>query len=95
MLLVQLLIVQLCLVLLFLVLLFLAAVPGVPGTDLHSRPVPCTMYQCVFKNANQKDICAFIVFKAESKPKHEETCFGGVFLKKPKTHFFGGPNCSF
>ena len=37
------------------------------------------------------NICVFIVFKAESEPKHEEK-FGGVFLQKPKTHFFGGKN---
>ena len=35
-------------------------------------------------------MCAFIVFKAESKPKHEENKFWGGFLQKPKTHFFGG-----
>ena len=45
----------------------------------------------VFKNTDQKDICASFVFKAESKPKHEETFFVWVFLKKPKTRFFKGP----
>ena len=48
----------------------------------------------VFKNTNQKNICASIVFKAKSKPKHEENVFGG-FLQKPKTHFFGGPKWYF
>ena len=32
---------------------------------------------CVFKNTEQNNNCVFIVFKAESKPKHEEKfCFG-------------------
>ena len=47
--------------------------------------------KCVFKNTDQKDICASIVFKAESKAKHEETFFGGVFHQKPKMRFFGSP----
>ena len=34
----------------------------------------------------------FIVFKAESEPKHEEKNLFGVFLQKPKTHFLGGEN---
>ena len=34
----------------------------------------------------------FIVFKAESEPKHEENICLGVFLQKPKTRFFGGKN---
>ena len=34
----------------------------------------------------------FIVFKAESEPKHQETFFLGGFLQKPKTRFFGGKN---
>ena len=45
---------------------------------------------CVFKNTNQKNICASIVFKAESKPKHDKTFFfvgGGGFLQKPKRYF--------
>ena len=29
------------------------------------------LFLCVFKNTNQKNISASIVFKAESKPKHE------------------------
>ena len=34
----------------------------------------------------------FIVFKAESEPKHDEKFFLGVYLQKPKTCFFGGEN---
>ena len=47
-------------------------------------------FLCVFKNTGQKNICASIIFKAESKPKHEEHIFWGGFLQKPKPHFFGG-----
>ena len=50
-----------------------------------------SFFKCVFKNTDQKDICASIVFKAESKPKHLEKLFWGGFLQKPKTGFFGGP----
>ena len=52
-------------------------------------------FLCVFKNTDQKNICASIVFKAESKPKHEEKPFLGGFLQKPKTHFYGGPKWYF
>ena len=38
-------------------------------------------FLCVFKNIDQKNICASIVFKAESKPKREEKFFGGVSSK--------------
>ena len=48
--------------------------------------------QCVFKNTDQKNICASIVFKAESKPKHEEKYFGGVFFKNQKCTFSGVQN---
>ena len=48
-------------------------------------------YLWVFKNTNQKNICVSIVFKAESKAKHEENSFLGGFLQKPKTYFFWGP----
>ena len=34
---------------------------------------------CIFKNTDQKNICAFFVFKADSKPKHEKKNWGGVF----------------
>ena len=47
-------------------------------------------FWCVFKNTEQNNNCVFIVFKAESRPKHEENIFLGVFLQKPKTRFFGG-----
>ena len=51
-----------------------------------------SFFQCVFKNTDQKDICASIVFKAESKPKHEEIIFWGVFHQK---RFLGGPKWQF
>ena len=51
-----------------------------------------TFFWCVFKNTKQNNNCVFIVFKAESEPKHEENFFLGVFLQKPKTCFFGGEN---
>ena len=38
-------------------------------------------FLCVFKNTDQKNICASIVFKAESKPKHKEKFLWGVFFK--------------
>ena len=34
-----------------------------------------TFFGCVFKNTEQNNTCVFIDFKAESKPKHEETIF--------------------
>ena len=37
-----------------------------------------------------QDICASIVFKAESKPKQEEIFFWG-FSSKTKNTLFGGP----
>ena len=43
------------------------------------------------KNTDQKNICAYIVFKAESKLKHWEKYFFGGFLEKPKMRFFEGP----
>ena len=53
-------------------------------------------FKCVFKNTDQKDICASIVFKAESKPKHEEKKhFWGVFLQNQKHVFWGVQNSSF
>ena len=46
-----------------------------------------SFFSCVFKNTDQKDICASIVFKAESKLKHEEKIF---FIRfSSKTHFSG------
>ena len=34
-------------------------------------------FWCVFKNTEQNNNCVFIVFKAESEPKHKEKFFGG------------------
>ena len=49
-----------------------------------------------FKNTNQKNICASIVFKAESKPKHEEEKnVGGFFFKNQKCTFSGVQISSF
>ena len=48
-----------------------------------------SFFQRVFKNTNQKDIYAFIVFKAESKLIHEDQ-FLGVFSSKPKNMIFRG-----
>ena len=48
---------------------------------------------CVFSKIlteSQKGICASIVFKAESKPKHEEKKFWGVFLAKNQKRAFLG-----
>ena len=47
-------------------------------------------FQCVFKNTDEKDICASIVFKAEWKPKHEEKTFFGGFSSKTKIALFQG-----
>ena len=41
-----------------------------------------------------KIICAFIIFKAESKSKHEENLFGGFSLKIKKK-LCGGPKWKF
>ena len=49
----------------------------------------------IFKNSDQKNICASIVFKAESKPKHEEHFFEGVFFKNQKRNFLGVQNGTF
>ena len=40
-------------------------------------------FLCVFKNTDQKDICA------ESKPKHEEKFFWGGFLQNKKYYYLG------
>ena len=45
----------------------------------------------IFKNSDQKNICASIVFKAESKPKHEEQIFLRGFSSKTKNVIFQGP----
>ena len=51
-----------------------------------------TFFWCVFKNTKQNNNRVFIVFKAESEPKHEKKIVLGVFLQKPKTRFYGGKN---
>ena len=38
-----------------------------------------TFVWSVFKHAEQNNNCVFIVFKAESEPKHEEKFFFGCF----------------
>ena len=50
---------------------------------------------CVFKNTNDKSICASLVFLAESRPKHDETIFWGVFYKNQKRTFSGVQNGTF
>ena len=55
--------------------------------------VDYNFFLCAFsKTPNQKNNCVFIVFKAESEPKHERKNCLGVVLQKPKTCFFGGKN---
>ena len=49
-------------------------------------------FWCVFKNTEQNDNCVFIVFNAESEPKHKEHIFLGVFLQKAKTSCVEGKN---
>ena len=44
---------------------------------------------CVFKNTDSKNICAFIVFKAESKLRHKETNVGGFSSKTKNAVFWG------
>ena len=54
------------------------------------------LFLCVFKNTDQKNICASIVFKDESKPKREEIKFFlGLFFKNQKRTFSGVQNSSF
>ena len=49
-----------------------------------------TFFWCVFKNTEQNNICVFIVFKAESEPKHKENkFFFAVFFKNQKRAFWG------
>ena len=49
-----------------------------------------SFFLCVFKNTDKKDICVYIVFKAESKPKHEEKNLCVDFSSKTKNTLFGG-----
>ena len=50
------------------------------------------LFGALSKNTERNNKCVFIVFKADSEPKHEEKNVLGVFLQKPKKHFFGGKN---
>ena len=45
-------------------------------------------YFCVFKNRNQKKICASLVF-AKTKEKYRENFFKGFYLKNLKSAFLG------
>ena len=49
-----------------------------------------TFFWCVFKNTEPNNNCVFIVFKAESKPKHEKKNFFGCFSSKTKNALFRG-----
>ena len=49
-----------------------------------------SFFLCFFKNTDQKKICASIVFKAESKPKHKEKNFLVGFSSKTKNALFRG-----
>ena len=49
-----------------------------------------TFVWCVFKNIKQNNIWVFIVFKAESEPKHKEKISLGGFSSKNKNAFFRG-----
>ena len=49
-----------------------------------------TFFWCVFKNTKQNNNCVFIVFKAESEPKHEEKFFCVCFSLKTKNALFRG-----
>ena len=50
-----------------------------------------SFFSAFSKIPTQKDICLSIVFKAESKPKHEEKLLLGGFSSKTEKPFFGGP----
>ena len=50
---------------------------------------------CIFKNTDQKKICASVVLKAEIKPKHENKKLWGVFLKNQKHTFLVVQNSTF
>ena len=49
-----------------------------------------TFFWCVFKNIVQNNNCVFIVFKAESTPKHEDKKFCGCFFFKNQKRAFSG-----
>ena len=46
-------------------------------------------FWCVFLYTEQNNNCAFIVFKAESEPKHEEKIGCVFFFKNQKCTFWG------
>ena len=48
-----------------------------------------TVFSAISKIPTKKNICASIVFKAESEPKHEENYLGG-FTSKTKNMLFWG-----
>ena len=51
----------------------------------HKKNMSCQKRPkwCFWRSRLFLNICASIVFKAESEPKHEELNFWGVFLQKP------------
>ena len=51
-----------------------------------------TFFWCVFKNTEQNNNCVFIVFKAESEPKHKEKMLVVCFSSKTKKALFWGEN---
>ena len=44
---------------------------------------------CIFKNTDQNNICASIIFKAKTKVKYEETFFLQFLFQSSKMPFFG------
>ena len=51
-------------------------------------------FLCIFKNTNEKNICAFSWIKAETW-RQIFFFLGGGFLQKPKMHFSGVQNDTF
>ena len=49
-----------------------------------------TVFLCIFKNTDQNNICAAIVFKAKTKEKYEEIFFLRFLLQNSKMLFLGG-----
>ena len=47
------------------------------------------IFLCIFKNTDQNNICASIIFKAKVKEKYEEN-FVTVFISKLKKALFWG-----
>ena len=54
-----------------------------------------TANQCVFKNTDQKKICASIFLKLNQGRNTKKICWGAVFKKTPRTYFLGGPKQQF